>query len=158
MLVQLRNRGIAALAAAVVLGGVHAQTIRIPDFRQPAPSVRTNLAGPCEECAVVRSIREINRRRDAPVYQTSVSALDNRVVGPLVALPFGATSSERSPSYVVGGAGTPEMNDRFGERSYELTLRMDDGSYRTVERRDGAQYSIGDRVRLTEGRLDILTP
>ena len=157
MFVQLRNRGIAALATAVVLGGVHAQTIRIPDFRQPAPSVRTNPPGPCDECGVVRSIREINRRRDAPVHQTSVSALDNRVVGPLVALPFGATSSGKS-SYVVGGAGTPEMNDRFNERSYELTLRMDDGSFRSVERRDGAQYSIGDRVRLTEGRLDILTP
>ena len=158
MLVLLRNRGIAALATAAVLGGVHAQTLRLPDFRLAPPSIATTPAGPCDECGVVRSIREINRRRDAPVHQTSVSAIDNRVVGPLVSLPFGATSSERSSSYVVGGAGTPEMNDRFGERSYELTLKMDSGSYRTVERRDGGQYTIGDRVRLTEGRLDILAP
>ena len=50
------------------------------------------------------------------------------------------------------------MNERFGEVSYELILRMEDGSFRTVERRDGGQYNIGDRVRLAEGRLELLAP
>ena len=107
----------------------------------------------------MRSVREIHRRRDAAAaYPTSsvasASDFDTRVVGAVAVIPFGPGSTSSSP--YVGGVGTPEMNDRFGDVSYELTLRMDNGSFQTVERRDGAHYRVGDRVRLTDGRLEIL--
>jgi hypothetical protein len=159
MLVE-NNRwiAIAVLTLAAVLGIARAQTIKLPDFRE-RPAVSTAPAGPCDECAVVRSIREIHRRRDAAAaYPTSsvasASSFDTRVVGAVAVIPFGPGSTANSP--YVGGVGTPEMNERFGDVSYELTLRMDSGSFQVVERRDGAHYRVGDWVRLSDGRLELL--
>jgi outer membrane lipoprotein SlyB len=114
--------------------------------------------GRCNECGVVRSIREIRKRRDAPLYALanpgSVAGFDSRAVGALVVLPFAKRASDNDAS--AGASGTPEMNSRFAEVSYDITLRMDDGSYRTLERRDGGLFSTGDRVRVSEGRLEML--
>ena len=52
--------------------------------------------------------------------------------------------------------GTPEMRARSAATTYEITLRMDDGSYRLVERRDGARFQPGDRVRVVQGGLQPL--
>ena len=160
MMLVANNRwiAIALLALAAALGAARAQTIKLPDFRE-RPTVSSAPAGPCNECGVVRSIREIHKRRDAAAaYPTSsvasASSFDTRVVGAVAVIPFGPGSTGSAP--YVGGVGTPEMNDRFSEVSYELTLRMDSGSFQVVERRDGAQYRVGDRVRLTDGRLEIL--
>jgi hypothetical protein len=107
----------------------------------------------------VRSIQEIHKRRDPPAYRTdniqSASDFDNRVVGAVFVAPFGPGRTEKP---YVGGVGTPEMNDRFADVSYTIIVRMDDGTYRTTERRDGNQYAVGDRVRLGEGRLELLAP
>jgi outer membrane lipoprotein SlyB len=47
--------------------------------------------------------------------------------------------------------GTPEMKERFGQSTYTIAVRMDDGTTRSVQRGDGAQYHAGDRVRLPVG-------
>ena len=99
-----------------------AQTIRLPDFREKPPIANRAPDGPCPECGVVRSIREIHKRRDDSLQRTatagSASAFDTRVVGALVVLPFGPGSADKSAS--VGGVGTSEMNERFGQRGQPL--------------------------------------
>jgi len=35
-------------------------------------------------------------------------------------------------------------------------LRMDDGSYRSMDQIDGNRYSVGDRVRVVDQRLQLL--
>ena len=69
-------------------------------------------------------------------------------------LPFGPGSNSKTG--YVGGVGTPEVSERLGELSYEVIVRMDDHTLRTVERRDGGQFAIGDRVRVSEGRVELL--
>ncbi|MGZ5096011.1 MAG: hypothetical protein ACXWCH_33280 [Burkholderiales bacterium] len=158
-----RSTTIKRVAAVLVAVGVEVglcQPIRIPDFRE-GPTVAANMPeGPCDDCAVVRSIREVHKRRDSPVSRTSTagSTMGNeRVIGAvIVMMPFGPGSSEATS--FVGGVGTPEAQERLGELSYEVTLRMADGTLRTVERREGRQYQVGDRVRVTEGRWELLPP
>jgi hypothetical protein len=152
-----------AAAAFVAVGAVEVglcQSILIPDFRE-GPTVAASMPdGPCDDCAVVRSIREVHKRRDSPVSRTSTagSTMGNeRVIGAvIVMMPFGPGSSDATS--FVGGVGTPEAQERLGELSYEVTLRMADGTLRTVERREGRQYQVGDRVRVTEGRWELLPP
>jgi len=150
--------------AAVLLGAAafsilpaQAQTIRIPDFRDSAAATSSSAAGACDECGVVRSIREIHRR-GAPVNSSRPGAdwgpTDTRVIGAVMVLPFGPGSNSKAG--YVGGVGTPEVSERLGELSYEVIVRMDDHTLRTVERRDGAQFAIGDRVRVSEGRLELV--
>ena len=149
----------AVLLAAAVFSilPAKAQTIRIPDFRDSTAVTSGSAAGACDECGVVRSIREVHRR-GAPVNRSRAGAdwgpTDTRVIGAVMVLPFGPGSN--SNSGFVGGIGTPEVSERLGELSYEVIVRMDDHTLRTIERRDGAQFMVGDRVRVSEGRLEHL--
>ena len=61
----------------------------------------------------------------------------------------GATVTLLEEKPFVGGVGTPEMKERFRESTYEITVRLDDGALRFVERPDGSRYRVGDRVRLS---------
>jgi outer membrane lipoprotein SlyB len=36
---------------------------------------------------------------------------------------------------------------------YRVTLRMDDGSLRTLSQREAPAYAVGDRVRVSNGRI-----
>ena len=152
---------LAALLAAAALTGAspaQSQTIRIPDFRESA-AIKGGAAGTCDECGVVRSVREIHRRAN-PAYRSSAGDAsgppESRVIGAVMVLPFGRGSSSSSRAGFVGGVGTPEVNERMGELSYEVAVRMDDYTLRTVEQRDGGQFTIGDRVRVSEGRVEPL--
>jgi len=142
------------LSAAGLLQSGNAQTIRVPDFRQQ-PKIAPD-PGPCDACGVIRSISEINRRRDTtqPVTPLTDATAGTRVVGAVIVVPFGGSSAATTP--FVGGVGTPEMQQRFGEISYQVVVRMDDGATRVLERRDGGRYSVGDRVRLADGQLELL--
>ena len=143
------------LRTFVVLGAVcgaafgAAQPIQLPDFRE---EVRSQNAL-CNNCATVRSVRELTPTRDRvpanPVTNPPVGTPRSEV---LVGAVFYHPLSETSEGF-VGGVGTPEMRARFAGTSYEITLRMDDGSYRLVERRDGARFQPGDRVRVVQGSL-----
>jgi hypothetical protein len=152
-----------ALAAAVLAcATVAAQSLKIPDFRQNPPEI---TPGPrpgerCDHCGVIRSIREIRSERPVPVPKPLQSnPMDqgpgsNMLVGAVVALPLG----ERSDRSYVGGVGTPEMRERFTESTYEITIRLDNGGYTAVQRRDGGSFRVGDRVRVEGSQLTLLTP
>jgi len=149
------------LAACWLAGGLAgAQSIQIPDFRQDA--IRTAPAPKpgesCDRCGVVRSIREIQLQRPVAVPKVFQTDPVDRgpgstvLVGAVVALPMG----ERSDQSFVGGVGTPEMRRRFTETTYEIVIRLDNGGYTSVQRKDGAYFQVGDRVRVRGIELELL--
>lgn len=139
-----------------------AQSIRIPDFRQerPAPASGPRPGEACDNCGVIRSIREIHSQRPIPVPKPLQSEAIDRgpgssvLVGAVIALPAGEGSSGSRP--YVGGVGTPEMRSRFTETAYEITVRLDQGGVTTIERRDGASFRVGDRVRVHGIQVELL--
>lgn len=125
-------RAAAALLAFVALG-VWAQT--------------------CLVCGEIRSIREIHDRADAKERATpgSPSGLDSGpVVGTVAQFHFGKNEG----SWTFGAAGTPEMQSRLGETIYEVTVAMDMGERRVLQRRDGNRFHVGQRVALRSGELE----
>ena len=40
------------------------------------------------------------------------------------------------------------MARRFQDTTYEITVRLDDGTLVRLERDDGTRYRVGDRVRV----------
>ena len=156
----------AALAVCAALGLAaisHAQSIRIPDFRNERPAAASPRPGePCDGCGVIRAIREVQSQRPTPVPKPLQGEAVDRgpgssvLVGAVVALPTGAGSSGSQP--YVGGVGTPEMRSRFTETAYEIVVQLDSGGYTQVQRRDGASFRVGDRVRVHGVQMELLAP
>jgi outer membrane lipoprotein SlyB len=140
-----------------------AQTYRIPDLRPPPPRVApAPPAGePCNSCARIVAIREVNLVQRLPAAGVGPvpggepgSLKEQNLIGAVISLPLGAKSADRP---YVGPAGTPEMYARMRETTYEITLQMDDGTYRSVRRADATAFGVGDRVRWLGGsELELL--
>ena len=151
-------RGMATALCCSLALATWAQTIKIPDFRQPpADPVALKSGEPCVDCGRILSIREVSTERSRNVPQAfqgggqpgaSTGPGGPNLVGAVIYLPLGgdATTTEKP---FVGGVGTPEMKERFRESTYEITVRLDDGALRFVQRHDGSRYRVGDRVRLS---------
>lgn len=167
MAIAMRVRG-HAVAGVLLLASVipvHAQYIRIPDFRNsPPPAAPAPRAGEvCDNCGVIRAIREIQDQRPIPVpraFQNDAadlggSSASTMRVGAVVAMPMGNNTSDQG---FVGGVGTPEMRARFSQSTYEITVRLDTGATNVTQRRDGANFRVGDRVRLRGIDLELISP
>lgn len=141
----------AALAAAFCMAmGAEAQPSRILDLRPPPASSALKPGEPCNGCGRIISVREIHaeHRRAPAAFQGAGSSFGTErspPVGAVIYLPLGGETAERP---FVGGVGTPEMRERFGETTYEITVRLDDGATRFIQRNDGSRYQVGDRVRV----------
>jgi hypothetical protein len=163
---RLRGRSVArlglALAGAIALGA-SAQSYRLPDLKAPPP--RVAVAPPagerCEACGRVASIREISTLQGVPASSLAPvpggepgSPNDQNLIGAVIYLPLGRQGVDKP---YIGGVGTPEMYARMRETTYELTLKMDDGTYRMLRRPDGSSFTVGDRVRWLGGsELELL--
>ncbi len=167
----LRGSGARRLAAALA-GGIalaaSAQSYRIPDeLRPPPPRVATapRPGEPCDACGRIVSIREVhtegNRGVPAalrnPAFASSDTgnpAQNQNLIGAVIYLPLGGQNADKP---YIGGVGTPEMQARMRETTYEITVRLEDGSYRFVRRGDASLYGVGDRVRWVGGdELELL--
>jgi len=135
---------------------VHAQSIRIPDFREPQRAT-VRPGEPCERCGTIRSIREVQSQRGTVPQAFQNDPIDQGLstpvrVGAVVALPLGGGGGKP----FVGGVGTPEMRERFSETTYEVAIGLDNGGYTMVQRADGASFRVGDRVRVQGTELELL--
>ena len=161
-----RGRGVRSLAAAVS-GGIalsaSAQSYQIPDLRAPPPRIATapRAGEPCEACGRIVSIREVNINREIPVPPSPGAGppdpgnpTQQNLVGAVIFLPLGG---QRADKPYIGPVGTPEMYARLRDTTYEVTVRLDEGSYRLVRRADASAFGVGDRVRWLGGEeLELL--
>jgi hypothetical protein len=122
---------------------------------QPTP--QTSVTGTCRDCGVVRSIREIRTERKTSQEDTYVSSpqylqarpFDQQpLVGPAITFSWGGNNQTQAR---VGAVGSPEMQQRFIDISYEITVRFDDGRYGLIEQQDQNDLRPGDRVKVVKG-------
>ena len=149
------HRSIAAAAALAA-----AQALAQP-ATTPLPDGNVSVVMRCRDCGVIHSVREVQRQRDAaPSNASSGQAADTapanvgggQPVGFVVYIPMGP-GRDRDNSY-VGSVGTREWQNRTTSTSYEYTIRMDDGEFRTGQRIGVSDLQVGDRVRLVDGRIE----
>jgi len=112
----------------------------------------------CLVCGEIRSIREVSSAPQRPPPQGAVSSSGTQsdlysgpVVGTVAQFRF---DRGRSEGWNFGAAGTPEMQARLGETRYEMTVAMDNGDRRTLYRRDGSRFFVGQRVAVRQGELE----
>lgn len=132
-----------------------------PDSAAPSPRP-AGAQGACTNCAVIRSLRAVERERPAsreiPAYVSSEQYQDTRqysgvFVGPMIGLSFGPGTTSQG---FVGAAGSPSMRQRIREITYEVILRYEDGRFGLLEQDDVGAFRVGDRVRVTGNRMELL--
>lgn len=114
----------------------------------PAPSL-----APCADCGVIESIR-VAEVKGQP---SGVGAVAGGVVGGLIGNQIGHGSG-RTVATIAGAGGGAYAGHQIEKNVkkhtvHRVTLRMDDGSLRTVSQREAPVYAVGDRVRVSNGRI-----
>ncbi|MBX9629441.1 MAG: hypothetical protein K2X67_02875 [Burkholderiales bacterium] len=142
----------AGIVAFMALGGHAAEKEEV-----------SKAAAACENCGVIRSIREIRTERPVPragtatdprtslAYQTGPGA--PLLVGPVV---VGTWNASGQTSSYVGAYGSDKMLEALQQSSWEVIVRLNDGQFTRVEEGDASDLSVGDRVKIVDGRIQLL--
>ena len=108
-------------------------------------------AARCAECGVIESVSAI----DAKGEGSGIGAVGGAVVGGLLGNQVGGGDGKKIMTAVgaVGGAvAGNEIEKRVKTtRSYEITVRFDDGSSRVISEADTPTWHAGDKVKVIDG-------
>lgn len=121
--------------------------------QQPVYAQNNPNANSCRDCATVESVREIKQDGEG----TGLGAISGGVVGGLLGNQIGGGRGKTVGAIVgaVGGAyagNAVEKNVR-STKSYEITVRLDDGNTRVFSEAQEPSMQRGDRVRISNGQL-----
>ncbi len=105
----------------------------------------------CANCGVIESTRVINQRAEG----SGVGAAGGAVVGGLLGHQIGGGRGKdlATVAGAIGGAvaGNQIEGRVNATRSYEIVIRLDDGSTRTINQTDAPGWNNGDKVRVVDG-------
>lgn len=123
------------------------------------PGLRTErtgamqLAAGCAQCGVIESIRAIEVKGQG----TGVGAVAGGVAGALVGSQFGHGTG-RTALGVLGAAGGAYAGHEIEKNVrkstiWRVSVRMDDGSARTVSQSAQPAFAVGEKVKVINGAL-----
>jgi outer membrane lipoprotein SlyB len=123
-------------------------------------TARTNTApaqvsakAKCAECGVIESVREINTKGES----TGIGAVGGAVVGGVLGHQVGGGRGQDIATVVgaVGGAvAGNEVEKRVNSsKSFDITVRFEDGSSRVINEANATSWRTGDRVKVVNGAL-----
>jgi len=112
-----------------------------PPVAEPAPV--------CRECGTIESVREVSK----PGEGSGLGAVAGGVAGGVLGRQIGGGSG-RDIATVAGAVGGAVVGHQVEKRvktshSYEIVVRMDDGTTRTFASAEPPAVRIGDKVRTT---------
>lgn len=107
----------------------------------------------CAECGVVESVREIDKKGEG----SGLGAVGGAVVGGVLGHQVGGGSGKKIATVVgaVGGAvAGNEIEKRVNSaKSYDITVRFEDGSSRVINETNAPSWRVGDRVKVINGAI-----
>ena len=105
----------------------------------------------CAECGVIESMREIDVRGEG----TGLGAVGGAVVGGVLGHQVGSGRGNDVATVLgaVGGAvaGNQIEKSARSTKSYEITVRLDDGSSRVINEANPPTWRTGDKVKVING-------
>jgi len=114
------------------------------------PRVAYSGTGACPDCGVVESIRAVESKGKG----TGLGMLGGAVVGGILGNQVGRGDGRTAATVVGAGAGAYAGNEIEKNTSktvaYQVRVRMNDGTYRTVRESAQPALAVGQKVRVTE--------
>jgi len=121
--------------------------------RTPDSTPRTTQVARCDDCGVVESVRAVEQ----PGEGTGLGAIGGAVLGGVLGHQVGEGTGKqiaRIGGAILGGFAGNEAEKRMRTNShYEITVRMDDGTRRTIKQTTAPAWHSGDKVRVDNGVL-----
>lgn len=125
----------------------------------PAPVAHTTAPAPvaavstCAECGVIESVREVAAKGKG----SGLGAVGGAVVGGLLGNQVGGGRGQDAMT-VVGAVGGAVAGNEVEKRvkttkSYEVTVRLHDGSSRVISEANLPTWHIGDKVKIVNGAI-----
>jgi outer membrane lipoprotein SlyB len=124
-----------------------------PAHSTTAKTHGTAVAAHCSECGVVQSIREIDTKGEGSGLGAVGGAVAGGVLGHQVGNGDGNTIAT-----VIGAVGGAVAGNEVEKRvkstkSFEITVRFDDGSSRVITEANATSWHSGDKVKVVNGVL-----
>lgn len=117
------------------------------------PSGQQVAMADCTTCGTVESVRLIERKGSG----SGLGAVAGGVVGAIVGNQFGGGSGRTLMTIAGAGGGAYAGNEieknAKKTSAYQIRIRMNDGTLRTLSQHDVPSVNTGDRVRLSNGRI-----
>jgi len=122
--------------------------------RESKPTqVAANERDWCSNCGNVESVRTITQRAEG----SGLGAAGGAVIGGLLGNQVGGGTGRTlaTAAGAIGGAvvGNQVEGNMKATTSYEIRVRLDDGTLRTFRQTSQPQWRSGDRVRIVKGKL-----
>lgn len=147
--------GLVKLKQGGVSDGV-IQRIMVRKAAAPVPasvSTPAATASACRECGVIESVREIAQ----PGQASGVGAVAGGVAGGLLGRQLGGDRHKTAGTVIgaVGGAVAGHQVEKHVKtgKSWEIGVRMEDGSQRSVRQDSAPAWRAGERVRVVDGAI-----
>lgn len=116
-----------------------------PRAARSEPVARGGAA--CTECGIVESVRAIERKGESGVAGTNAGAVGGLVGSQEI-------GSGRTAATGAGGFAGNEIERNMNTPiTYQVRVRMNDGSHRNHYQATPPKFSVGQRVRLSDGHL-----
>ena len=116
-----------------------------------APPPPVVVAAICRECAVIEEVREVEKAGQA----SGAGAVGGAVVGGVIGHQVGSGRGNdvATVAGAVGGAfaGNQIEKQVKSTKSYEVTIRLDDGSRRVITEANPPTWRSGDKVKVVVG-------
>jgi len=120
---------------------------------QNAVATRAAAPAPCTDCGVIESIRAVQVAGNTSGLGAAAGGVTGAILGNQIARGNGrtiATIAGAAGGAYAGNAIEKNVNKRT---EYRVTLRMDDGSQRSLTQSESPAYPVGERVRIQSGRI-----
>lgn len=142
-----------ATAATAAAAPVHEAPASKPAKKDVQVAAADNGRNWCSNCGNVESVRTIKQRAEG----SGLGAAGGAVIGGLLGNQIGGGSGRTiaTAAGAIGGAvvGNQVEGNMKASTSYEIRVRLDDGTLRTFRQSSPPAWRSGDRVRIVKGRL-----
>lgn len=120
------------------------------DAPRSAPAHR---AAGCSECGVVEAVRVLERKGEGSMLGAGAGALVGGLLGNEVGRGNGRTAATVLGAGAGAFAGNEIERNMHTRITYQVRVKMSDGSHRNHYQSTPPKLSVGQRVRLSNGNL-----